>query len=197
MSSRRVTPAEFSANSPVCEPASWEFLVIRYDAMVRRYVRRFARNSEDEADFAQDTWALAWQCRAQFAGTGDFGGWLIRLSRTVCVRQFRREQRLRPLCESTLVDQANAALDTSVQDRDGLTASSRESELFWDTFYDVVMSLPERRRIVVICRLVAGYSVADTARLLQISQGTVKATLNHAVGQIRRKLPTGWSELAD
>jgi RNA polymerase sigma-70 factor (ECF subfamily) len=48
--------------------------------------------------------------------------------------------------------------------------------------------LPERQREVLLLRLIEGMSTAETARLLQCAEGTVKATLHHATRRLQELL---------
>ena len=52
-----------------------------------------------------------------------------------------------------------------------------------------VASLPARQRAVIVLRHFAGYSVAETAELLGISEGAVKQLSHRAAGTLRQTLP--------
>ena len=60
-----------------------------------------------------------------------------------------------------------------------------EAGMLSDAVRDAVLALPVRQRDVVLLRLVEGMSTAETARLLECAEGTVKATLHQATRKLR------------
>lgn len=50
------------------------------------------------------------------------------------------------------------------------------------------MELPRRQRAVLIARVMAGYSVRETATLMRCAEGTVKPALAAALRNVRRRL---------
>lgn len=59
------------------------------------------------------------------------------------------------------------------------------------TLMDALQRLPERTRAVVVLRYYADLSVAETARLLEVSEGTVKSTTSRGLDALQRLLDEG------
>lgn len=57
-----------------------------------------------------------------------------------------------------------------------------------DELVDALARLPRRRREVVVLRFYAGYSLAEIAALLGITEGTVKSTLHRGLNDLRKAL---------
>jgi RNA polymerase sigma-70 factor (ECF subfamily) len=53
---------------------------------------------------------------------------------------------------------------------------------------DAVEELPEKYRLVVVCRFLLGLSEDETALTLSIARGTVKSRTSRALQQLRRTM---------
>lgn len=183
---RSETPSSRNGSAaPVCTPfaqhgEATESQILhsyRYnDELLRRWVRRYDLDFDEEADLVQETWVLAWQKRSQLRASERFSGWLIRLCRTVCVRYMTaRRRRHEAECAAAVNEEMPAAPDAqALQDRE-------------DAVLDVVMRLAERQRHILLLREVAGLSTEEVARVLGCAPGTVKATRSQAIRRVRER----------
>ena len=97
-----------------------------------------------------------------------FETWLTRIVLNECRRELRRRSRLAP--EEALPDSADPV------DYDALPLK------------DAIRRLPEELRAVVILRFFAGYTQAETARALNIPQGTAATRQRRALALLRLEL---------
>lgn len=97
-----------------------------------------------------------------------FETWLIRILMNTCHRELRRRRRL--VGEDALPEAVG------VDDYDALPLK------------EAVRRLPEELRGVVILRFFAGYTQAETARALEIPQGTVATRQRRALRLLRLEL---------
>ena len=97
-----------------------------------------------------------------------FETWLTRIVLNECRRELRRRSRLAP--EEALPDSADPV------DYDALPLK------------DAIRRLPEELRAVVILRFFAGYTQAETARALNIPQGTAATRQRRALELLRLEL---------
>jgi RNA polymerase sigma factor (sigma-70 family) len=117
--------------------------------------------SRDQArDVVQDGFARALTHQSRFHG-GSLEAWIWRI-----VLNRARDVRRRPSAVE-LSDDAAAVVDVADT---GLTAA--------------VLGLSERRRTIVLLRYVAGLQNTEIAAALEISPGTVAATLSQARAQL-------------
>ncbi|MGH3009639.1 MAG: RNA polymerase sigma factor [Gaiellaceae bacterium] len=103
--------------------------------------------------------------RGQYRGGGSLEGWVWRIA-------FRTALRARS--EPTTDDLAEASAPPSPE---------RDPELA-----EAIRNLPPRRRLALFLRYFADLSYAEIASLLEISAGTVAATLAHAHADLQREL---------
>ena len=67
--------------------------VREHQARLRASIRALGVRAEAVDDFAQDTLFLAWQKRAEFAPTGEFGAWVVQIARRLVANERRKEGR--------------------------------------------------------------------------------------------------------
>lgn len=65
------------------------------------------------------------------------------------------------------------------------------------TVVDALAELPPRAKAVVVLRYWEDYSVAQTAEILECSQGTVKAQSSRALSLLRQRLGDSFHELVE
>jgi RNA polymerase sigma-70 factor, ECF subfamily len=147
-------------------------LVRSYSPRLLPMLRRYAGTGADVNDILQEVWLRAFSKRHTFAGRGSFLGWLMAVSHTVGMAAVRKRSR-----EPTM----HALPEVAV-------SNDPDTALLRDVLREAVLTLPERERDVVLLRLVEGLSTAETARTLECAQGTVKATLHHAIRKLRLRL---------
>ncbi|MEX2152846.1 MAG: RNA polymerase sigma factor [Gemmatimonadaceae bacterium] len=147
-------------------------LVTTYSPRLWPQLRRYAGVDADTRDLLQEVWLRAFDKRRTFDGRGSFIGWLLAVSRTVGIAAVRKRMR-----EPVTEDLPEVA-----------ARSDPDAGLMRETLRDAVLALPARQRDVVILRLVEGRSTAETARLLQCAEGTVKALLHQATRKLREGL---------
>lgn len=150
-------------------------LVAECGVALASYCRRFAADRDSLDDLVQQTWAVAWERRQSFRGSGSLKNWLLRVARTVCVRSLAHRRRFTDLSEAANCQCQQVATKEEVEER----------QVVEDLQLSRILALPLRRRQVVLLRLLAGLSTDQTAEILSCSAGTVKATLHQALHSLR------------
>jgi RNA polymerase sigma-70 factor (ECF subfamily) len=136
------------------------------------YCGRFADEPADQCDLVQTTFIAAWEHRASYSGRGSIEGWLFSIARKIC-HKFIVDRSRQPVAA---FDFDAIALDSEASEQDLEEEQCRE-----DVQLSLILALPLRRRLVTLLRLGFGYSVGETADMLGIRSGTVKATLHQAM----------------
>lgn len=126
---------------------------------------RTVRDPEEAADALQDAFISAFRAAGNFRAESQVTTWLHRIVVNACLDRIRRRQARPtvPMPESGEFNEPAAPGDSM---------SERETKLLIKEALD---TLPEDQRAPIVLVDVEGYSVADTAKLLGIAEGTVKS----------------------
>jgi RNA polymerase sigma factor (sigma-70 family) len=152
----------------------WE----RGSEAIRRYARSWVHDTDDLDEVVAIVWSVAWEKRSTFRRHGDFAGWLVAITRTVCGRAKLRQQRERRT-------QLREELPSDALPEHLAVQRARAREDREDALLNIVVRLPPRQRATVIARYCFGYPVKKIAAMLGRSEETVKATLAQAKRNLR------------
>jgi RNA polymerase sigma-70 factor, ECF subfamily len=134
-------------------------LFLRHQRQLHRLARLTTRSREDAEDALQDAMLSAHRGAGSFRYDAAVGSWLHRIVVNACLDRLRRAKAYRtvPLEDVHPVPDRTAAVDTAIGVQHAL------------------MRLPVEQRAAVVAVDMQGYSIADTAALLGIPEGTVKS----------------------
>ncbi|MEY7971792.1 RNA polymerase sigma factor SigM [Saccharomonospora xinjiangensis] len=164
MTAAAPTDADLIAAHAAGDPHAFNELVRRHRDRMWAVALRTVRDPEEAADALQDAFISAFRAASNFRAESQVTTWLHRIVVNACLDRVRRRQ-ARPTVPLP---------DTSHQEpavpRDSM--AERETRL---VIKDALAELPEEQRLPIVLVDVEGYSVAETAQLLGIAQGTVKS----------------------
>jgi RNA polymerase sigma factor (sigma-70 family) len=101
---------------------------------------------------------------------------------------FRGESRLDTWLWAAVVNSARSQREASRIDRDAETVVVASADPPSPTDHALIASLPERQKLVLFLRYYADLDYRSIATVLEISPGTVGATLNQAHAALRRSV---------
>lgn len=129
--------------------------VVALQPTLYRLARTQLASQADREDAVQETLRRAWEKRDRLRDERAVKAWLVRILLNVCRDTQRQHRRQTPVAE--------------VPERPAQEASH--------PLVDALLTLPAKYRAVIVLHYAEGYSVAETAALLGIPQGTVKTRL--------------------
>jgi RNA polymerase sigma-70 factor, ECF subfamily len=158
------TDAELIAAHASGDPNAFGELVRRHRDRMWAVALRTLRDPEEAADALQEAFISAFRAASSFRAESQVTTWLHRIVVNACLDRIRRRQARPtvPLPETGPGEPVAAGDDMA----------DRETRL---VVADALAALPEEQRVPIVLVDVEGYSVADTARLLGIAEGTVKS----------------------
>ena len=157
--------------------AGFEGIVARWQSRLVNLAWRFCRDRAMAEDMAQEVFLKAYRSVGAFRGESSFSTWLI----TIALNTYRsRVRAVSP--ESVSLDPeravaAGAGTEQSVSDRQRDDAVRR-----------AVLTLPDRYRDAIVMFYFEEKDLAETARVLRIAEGTLKARLHRGRELLKRKV---------
>ncbi len=156
--------------------ATFERLVHRHEARVRRVVRRVMRDRVEAEDVVQQTFLRAFASLEAWTASAPFAMWLTRIAINEALMRVRRSRRLTQV-ETQLARHADAPRHTPEQ-----LAASREEVARVSA---AIPRLPARHREILQLTTLHDLPRADVARRLGVTEGVVKVRLHRAREALR------------
>ncbi len=152
---------------------AFEELFYRHHRQLYRLARITSRDPDDAADALQDAMLSAHRCAPAFRHDASVSSWLYRIVVNACLDRLRR----------------NKTHATGVLEDDVCHLGDPTPRV--DTALVVeraLLRLPVEQRAVVVAVDMQGYSVAETARILGVPEGTVKSRCSRARAKLAQSL---------
>jgi len=152
---------------------AFEELFYRHHRQLHRLARISSRTPEDAADALQDAMLSAHRSAPRFRHDASVSSWLYRIVVNACLDRLRR----------------NKSHLTSVLEEDTCHIGDPTPRV--DTALVVeraLMRLPVEQRAAVVAVDMQGFSIAETARVLGIPEGTVKSRCSRARAKLAETL---------
>ena len=175
------TDAELLRRTSAGDRYAFEELFYRHHRQLYRLAQITSRNRDDAADALQDAMLSAHRSAPTFRHDASVSSWLYRIVVNACLDRLRRNKShaVRPLEDDVChLGDPTPRVDTAL------------------VVERALLRLPIEQRAVVVAVDMQGYSVAETARLLGVPEGTVKSRCSRAraklaedAGVLRRSGP--------
>lgn len=160
---------------------AFRVLVRRYwPLMVGLAIGQVGESTEAE-DIAQEAFILAYRRLGDLRDPACFAGWLARIVRNQSADTLRQRARRRVVSLDDLPEPPDPAVE-AYSTNPGLTEPQRRF------IRQVVRSLPEKFRTVVMMRFITNLSLEEIARQMGKRPGTVRVWLHRALKQLRKDL---------
>ena len=173
----------------LCQQGQGEY----FEQLVRRYMEKafhiafdFTRNAETAKDLSQDAFLRAFSNIRQFDGRSSFYTWFYRIVVNLCLDHARRSGRvawesLDKLTETT--GESPQLADTSFLPEEEAIAGEAKRRA-----NQTLETMPNKQRTAFLLRNHQGLSIADIAKVMKTTEGTVRVYLHRAVAALRQSL---------
>jgi RNA polymerase sigma-70 factor, ECF subfamily len=167
------TDAELLAAHIAGDQYAFEELFYRHHRQLYRLAQITSRNPDDAADALQDAMLSAHRNAPTFRHDAAVSSWLYRIVVNACLDRLRRNK---AHATTALLDDACHVGDPTARVDTAIVVER------------ALMRLPVEQRAAVVAVDMQGYSVAETARMLGVAEGTVKSRCSRARAKLAEAL---------
>lgn len=186
--SPEIPDSELVARTQAGDPDAFDELVVRYTPRLYGLVYNMTSNHEDTNDLLQDVFAKAYRSIQGFQGKSSFYTWVHSIAVNMTINFLKKRGKR--------VNMSLDDIDSGVQhDPDFLEATvssdpRRETNLseLQQRLNEAMMKLSHDHRAVVTMFDIQGMPHAEIAKILKISEGTVRSRLFYAHRQLQNFL---------
>ncbi|MBC8175214.1 MAG: RNA polymerase sigma factor [Candidatus Marinimicrobia bacterium] len=155
-------------------------LVALYDKRVMTLAFHLLQNEQDAEDLYQDVFMKVYTNINQFRFESDFFTWLYRITVNTAYNFKKRASRY---ARVTISDENESdSLDWIPDPNTALPDNSSDVK---NAVMNAVKKLPQKQRTVFILKHLENLKIIDIAKLLDVSEGTVKKYLFRAMEKLR------------
>jgi len=183
-----VEDAALVAAAKTGDAHAFELLVHRHEGRIFLLAQRMTRNREDAEDVVQQSFQKAFIHLRKFAGESLFSTWLTRIAINEALMLLRRKRGSRevPIAESNTEDETALPLDIpDVGTNPEESCLQREQERILSA---AVHELTPGMRKAIELRELGELSTGETAQVMGLSVGAVKARVFHGRRKLRQTL---------
>jgi RNA polymerase sigma-70 factor (ECF subfamily) len=167
-----------------------------HSPMVYRVGLRLMGNESEAEDVMQETFLNAFRAIDSFEGRSGLGTWLYRIAYNAAMMRLRKPSPHTVSVEETLTGETMAVVPRQLFDWCCLPEKDFSSDEVRAELEQAIRELPESLKTVFIMRELEGFSTADTAAALDLSEGAAKVRLHRARLWLRERLTPYFTELA-
>ncbi len=154
-------------------------LVKKYSPALYWHIRRITKNHEISNDVLQNVWIKVWQHLDQFQGDSAFFTWIYRIARNEALNTIKKEQRhLTLVLDGPLVELIPG--QKHIKEYSGEEISLK--------LQAAIASLPEKQGMVFELKYFDEMKYSEMSKLLNTSEGALKASYSIAVKKIQEFL---------
>jgi RNA polymerase sigma-70 factor (ECF subfamily) len=168
------------------ETEHFEVLVRRYMEKAFRIARDFTHDTEEAKDLSQDAFLRAFSRLNQFDGRSSFYTWFYRLLVNLCLDHVRRKGRVvweRLEREAEDGPETIELTDTSAKPEDEAMAGEAKRRV-----QQTLEAMPKNQRTAFLLRNDRGLPIAQIAKMMKTTEGTVRVYLHRAAAALRQSL---------
>jgi len=160
-------------------------LVRRYESLVAGTVIGMLGQCPEADDVGQETFVRLYRSLKNFRSESKLGTYLTRIAINLSLNELKRRNRRKKLFFQKPIDEIH-----DLPDENAHAESNEDREIV----QQAIGKLEAKFRLVVVLRLIDGYSTEETAKILKIPIGTVLSRLARGQKKLRTLLKPYYGE---
>jgi len=160
---------------PVTKERAYTAIIKKYQEKLYWHIRRMVVDHDDANDVLQNVFIRVWKGLENFREDSQLYTWLYRIATNECLT-FLEQQKKR-----TTISLSNA--DNGLTDKIKADQHFDANKLEWKLQLGI-QQLPEKQRVVFQLRYYDEMPYEEMSRVLDTSEGALKASYHHAVKKI-------------
>lgn len=174
------------------ETAFFEVLIRRYNPLLYKTGRSYGFNHQDTEDLMQECHVSAFFALKQFLFKSSYKTWLTRIMIHKCLYKLNHGRSRHEKPDTDMLNSEAGSLP-SLQRSDN--AEARHIRKEFSSFLESALErLPAHYRTVFVLRAIEGFSVAETAELMNITEVNVKVRFSRARAMLQQLLEHYYSK---
>ncbi|RLD46922.1 MAG: RNA polymerase subunit sigma [Bacteroidetes bacterium] len=153
-------------------------LLSQYKERIYWHIRRILYDHEDANDVTQDVFIKVWKSLDSFRGDSKLFSWIYRIATNESINYFRKMQKKKNIP----LDKVSQYLESKVQ-YENISGEEIERRL-----HNALVKLPEKQRLVFNMKYFDDLKYREIAQILNITEGSLKASYHYAVKKIEENL---------
>jgi RNA polymerase sigma factor (sigma-70 family) len=168
------------------EQALFEVLIRRHNPVLYKIARSYGFNHHDAEDLMQDSHVAAYQHLKQFAGKASYKTWISKIMIHKCLYKINHGHSGKERPASDIIYEHESVMQGS--NKNPTPEQTSINKEFTSVLEHALQQLPLNYRSVFVLREMEGFSVSETAEMLNISGVNVKVRCNRAKTMLQKQL---------
>ena len=179
---------ELIARAQKGDASAFDELIVKYSQRLYGLVYNMTSNHEDTNDLMQDIWAKAYRSIPGFRGKSSFYTWIHSIGVNMTINFLKKRSRRYHMSLDDM--DSNLQNDKEFIELTARSTPVREADLgeLQKRLNEAMMKLSEEHRAAVTMFDIQGMPHAEIAKILGISEGTVRSRLFYAHRQLQNFL---------
>ena len=166
--------------NPTTRREAFGVVVSQYSEMLYWKIRHIVLFHEDANDVLQNTLMKAWNAIGSFRGDSQLATWLCRIAINESLDFTRHKQALTILSSDSTTDSSGIALHERLMADEYFDGDKTEAML-----QEAISKLPDVQKTVFLLRYYDEMKYSDISKMLNTSEGALKASYHIAVNKIK------------
>lgn len=169
---------------PETKEAAFTAIMRKYQERLYWHIRRMVIDHDDANDLLQNVFIKVWNNLDHFQENAQLYTWLYRIATNECLTFLAKQKKRKTISLS------NEDLDLTEKLK--ADANYDAQKLEWQ-LQEAILQLPEKQQLVFNLRYYDEMPYEQMSKLLETSEGALKASYHHAVKKIAAAIKN-WSE---